>query len=203
MMSSVIRVIVTVYTFARELVRWLFYTIIKALGGTFYIMRYTTIIDITECPQVYSCMSARLIYLHLVLKSGWGQRNLDYCACSIRSLQGNLGLSFAAVRHGLQVLEKYGMIRRGPGGCYVRKFCAPTTPGVRKLTHRQQAAEEQRRREQEMLEAARREREAQTARTEARLEEERQAREARGELPPDWLENSQYKNLAKLVKKPK
>lgn len=166
-------------------------------------MRYTTIIDITECPQIYSCLSARIIYLHLVLKAGWGERNQDYCRCSIRQLQGDLGLTFAAVRHGLQVLEKYGMIRRGPGGCYVRKFCAPTQPGVRKLTRRQQAAEEQRRREQETLEAARRERELQTARTEARLEEERKAREARGELPADWLENSQYKNLSKLVKKPK
>ena len=67
----------------------------------------------------------------------------------------------------------------------------------------QQAAEEQRQREQEMLEAARRERELQSAKTEARLEEERKAREERGELPPDWLENSQYKNLAKMLKKPK
>lgn len=166
-------------------------------------MRYTTIIDVTECPQIYSCMSARLIYLHLVLKAGWGQRNLDYYACSIRSLQGDLGMTFAAVRHGLAVLEKYGMIRRGPGGCYVRKYCNPTQPGARKLTRRQQAAEEQRQREQEMLEAARRERELQSAKTEARLEEERKAREARGELPPDWLENSQYKNLAKMLKKPK
>lgn len=167
------------------------------------IMRYTTIIDVTECPQIYSCMSARLIYLHLVLKAGWGQRNLDYCACSIRSLQGDLHMTFAAVRHGLAVLEKYGMIRRGPGGCYVRKYCSPTQPGARKPTRRQQAAEEQRQREQEMLEAARREREIQSAKTEARLEEERKSREERGDLAPDWLENSQYKNLAKIVKKPK
>ena len=166
-------------------------------------MRYTTIIDITECPEIYSCLSARIIYLHLVLKAGWGQRNLDYCAFSIRSLQGDLGMTFAAVRHGLAVLEKYGMIKRGPGGCYVRKYCNPTQPGVRKLTRRRQAAKEQRQRAQEMLEAARRERELQSARTEARREEERKAREARGELPPDWLEKSQYQNLSKILKKPK
>lgn len=112
-------------------------------------------------------------------------------------------MTFAAVRHGLAVLEKYGMITRGPGGCYVRKYCSPIQPGARKPTRRQQAAEEQRQREQEMLEAARREREQQNAKTEARLEEERKAREERGDLAANWLENSQYKNLAKIVKKPK
>lgn len=159
-------------------------------------MRYTTIIDITECPQIYDCLSARIIYLHLVLKAGWGERNQDYCRCSIRSLQGDLGLTFAAVRHGLQVLEKYGMIRRGPGGCYVRKFCNPTQPGVRKLTRRQQAAEEQRKREQAETELIQRERAAAHEKLERDLAEQRAARAAG---PVDF---SKYPNLSKLTKKP-
>lgn len=164
-------------------------------------MRYTTIIDITECPQVYSCISARLIYLHLVLKSGWGERNQDYCACSIRSLQGDLGMTFAAVRHGLAVLEKYGMIRRGPGGCMVRKFCQPTKPGQRKLTRREQAAEEQRRKEQEQQRIIARERELQHAKLEQELEEQRRTREENARTGgPDW---SKYPNLQKLNKQPK
>lgn len=134
--------------------------------------------------------------MHLVLKAGWGERNQDYCRCSIRSLQGDLGLSFAAVRHGLQVLEKYGMIRRGPGGCYVRKFCAPTQPGVRKLTRRQQAAEEQRQRERAQAELIQRERDAELAKQEKVLAEIRATRAAG---PPDF---SKFENLSKITKKP-
>lgn len=164
-------------------------------------MRYTTIIDITECPQVYTCMSARLIYFHLVLKAGWGERNQDYCACSIRSLQGDLGMTFAAVRHGLAVLEKYGMIRRGPGGCYVRKFCQPTKPGVRKPTRREAAAEEQRKREQEQALIIQRERELQHQKQEKLIEEMRRTREEYDRTGgPDW---SKYPNLQKINKQPK
>lgn len=110
-------------------------------------MRYTTIIDISEYPVLYGCVSARMIYLHLVLKAGWGERNQDYCRGSIRQLQGELGMTFAAVRHGLGVLLKMGMIKKAPGGWMVRKYCAPTKPGARTMTKRQEEAARQRQRD--------------------------------------------------------
>lgn len=110
-------------------------------------MRYTTIIDISEYPVLYGCVSARIIYLHLVLKAGWGERNQDYCRGSIRQLQGELHMTFAAVRHGLGVLLKMGMIKKAPGGWMVRKYCAPTKPGARTMTKRQEEAAKQRQRD--------------------------------------------------------
>lgn len=88
-----------------------------------------------------------MIYLHLVLKAGWGERNQDYCRGSIRQLQGELDMTFAAVRHGLGVLLKMGMIKKAPGGWMVRKYCAPTKPGARTMTKRQEEAAKQRQRD--------------------------------------------------------
>lgn len=110
-------------------------------------MRYTTVIDISEYPPLYNCLSARIIYFHLVLKSGWGEKNQDFCRASIRSLQADLHLSFSAVRHGLDVLVKTSMIRKVDGGFLVRKFCTPAQPGKRAKTRREAQIEETRRAE--------------------------------------------------------
>lgn len=130
-------------------------------------MRYTTVIDISEYPPLYNCLSARLIYFHLTLKAGWGERNQDYCRASIRSLQADLGLSFSAVRHGLNVLTKTAMIRKTNGGYLVRKFCTPTQPGQRAKTRRELQIEETRRAEMkhasELIEKDRAERAAAAA----------------------------------------
>lgn len=110
-------------------------------------MRYTTVIDISEYPPLYNSLSARIIYFHLVLKSGWGEKNQDFCRASIRSLQADLNLSFSAVRHGLHVLVKTSMIKKVNGGYLVRKFCTPSQPGKRAKTRREAQIEETRRAE--------------------------------------------------------
>lgn len=155
-------------------------------------MRYTTIIDISEYPVLYGCVSARIIYLHLVLKAGWGERNQDYCRGSIRQLQGELHMTFSAVRHGLGVLLKMGMIKKAPGGWMVRKYCPPTKPGARTMTKRQEETEKQRRRDAAELkrlsmlidetENETAEQRAAAAAARERNEEERQKRLESGEL---------------------
>jgi len=130
-------------------------------------MRYTTVIDISEYPPLYNCLSARIIYFHLVLKSGWGEKNQDFCRASIRSLQADLHLSFSAVRHGLDVLVKTAMIKKVEGGFMVRKFCAPTQAGTRAKTRREAQIEASRRAEMkhasELIERDRAERAAAAA----------------------------------------
>lgn len=89
-------------------------------------MRYTTVIDISEIPPVYNCMSARLVYFHMALKAGWGERNQGFCRTSYRILMGDLGLTLSAVRHAILVLKKYKLVKDGSGGYWVRIFCPPT-----------------------------------------------------------------------------
>lgn len=85
-------------------------------------MRYTTIIDISEYPQLYRSESVRLVYLHLVLKSGYHDNDRDMCGVSIRRLSMETGLTISATRHALQLLEKYAMIRRQGSMTQVRKW---------------------------------------------------------------------------------
>ena len=85
-------------------------------------MRYTTIIDISEIPQVYTNANVRLVYLHLVLKAGYHEDALDRCLLSIRGVMYQTGLSLSAVRHALHVLEAAGLISRQKGVMHVRKF---------------------------------------------------------------------------------
>lgn len=73
-------------------------------------MRYTTIIDITEMPRLYDNINIRLVYLHLVLRSGYHDHDRDLIVRSIRRLAYEVGISVAAVRHALQVLRSAGMI---------------------------------------------------------------------------------------------
>lgn len=85
-------------------------------------MRYTTIIDITEIPDVYRNSNVRLVYLHLVLKSGYHEDDLDKIKLSVRGIMYGTGLSLSAVRHALQVLEKNGLLEKRDNSTFIRKF---------------------------------------------------------------------------------
>ena len=85
-------------------------------------MRYTTIIDISEIQVIYRNPAARLVYLHLVLKSGYHDHDRDLAQISLRSLMKDTGLTMSAVRHAVQLLEKYSLIRREGMMWKVRKF---------------------------------------------------------------------------------
>lgn len=85
-------------------------------------MRYTTIIDLSEFPAVYRNKNVRLVYLHLVLKSGYHDNDRDLIDISIRNLAWSVGLSVSATRHALHTLEQARMIKRSGPLWHVRKF---------------------------------------------------------------------------------
>lgn len=85
-------------------------------------MRYTTIIDISEYPDLYRNPNIRILYLHMVLKSGYHDDDRDQCRLSIRRLSYDSGLSISAVRHALGVLQKFGLVVSENGIFFVKKF---------------------------------------------------------------------------------
>lgn len=49
-------------------------------------MRYTTIVDISEYASLYRNHNARLVYLHLALRSGYHDNDRDLIDVSVRRL---------------------------------------------------------------------------------------------------------------------
>lgn len=94
-------------------------------------MRYTTLIDITEQPDVYRNVHARLLYLHLALKSGYHDNDRDLIAISIRRLAMDAGLTVSATRHALRVLGDAGLITREGDKLRVLKWIAAPMPTPR------------------------------------------------------------------------
>lgn len=90
-------------------------------------MRYTTIIDISELPALYRSSSCRLLYLHLVLKSGYHDDDRDLVQLSIRRAAIETGLTVSAARHALEQLMKAGLITRQGPLYQVRKFVMERT----------------------------------------------------------------------------
>lgn len=96
-------------------------------------MRYTTIIDIREFPQIYRNDKAKLVYLHLVLISGYHDEDRDQTPISIRQICYDTGLSLSAVRHSLKVLISAGLLTRSGIIWTVKKFVLdkPISPRIR------------------------------------------------------------------------
>lgn len=89
-------------------------------------MRYTTIIDITELEEIYRNRNARLVYLHLCLRSGYRTDDRDRIRISIRKLSWEVGITPAAIRYALQQLEKSQLLTYSEGGTIeVVKFITP------------------------------------------------------------------------------
>lgn len=118
-------------------------------------MRYTTIIDITEFPEIYRNHHVRALYLHLVLTSGYHDNDRDYTRLSIRSMAADTGLTLSATRHALAQLIKYNLVAKTPAGLKVTKWVATIQPTPRrqvKTTQEQADAAAARREQQEQLE---------------------------------------------------
>lgn len=96
-------------------------------------MRYTTIIDIREFPQIYRNDNAKLVYLHLVLISGYHNEDRDQTTISIRQISYDTGLTVSAVRHSLKVLVSAGLLSRNGITWNVTKFVLekPISPRIR------------------------------------------------------------------------
>lgn len=94
-------------------------------------MRYTTIIDITEIPEIYRNINARLIYLHMVLKSGYHDTDRDRTTLSIRSLASDTGITISATRHALSILQKAQLLSRTGDTWIVKKWLIQDTISAR------------------------------------------------------------------------
>ena len=105
-------------------------------------MRYTTIIDISQCPELYRNKNTRLVYLHLVFKSGYHDHDRDLCRLSIRSIAADTGLSVSAARNALQQLTKWQLLSRTGDIWTVRKWVPEQTITTRSKSVRKQQADE-------------------------------------------------------------
>ena len=118
-------------------------------------MRYTTIIDITEYPTIYRNVNARLVYLHLVLKSGYHDHDRDLLTMSFRRLSAETGLSLSAIRHAINCLVKANLLTRQGELWLVKKWIIEQKISTRARTARQQKQidiEAERRRQNEARE---------------------------------------------------
>ena len=102
-------------------------------------MRYTTIIDITEIPEVWRNQNIRNLYLYMVLRSGYHDDDRDILRKSVRNLAADTGITVSAVRHGLLVLQRHGLLVPAAESIYkVTKFVLETKPTKRARTAEQQ-----------------------------------------------------------------
>lgn len=96
-------------------------------------MRYTTVIDISEFRSTYRNLNARLLYLHLALKSGYHDDDRDLIATSIRRMASDAGLTVSAARHALTTLEKDGLVKKTDDGRYrILKWVVAEVPTPRR-----------------------------------------------------------------------
>lgn len=93
-------------------------------------MRYTTLIDISEMPDIYRNPGTRLLYMHLALKAGYHDDDRDQVRLSLRQICGGSGLTLSAVRHALKQLERAKLVERQGDHLVIRKWFmeAPPTP---------------------------------------------------------------------------
>lgn len=94
-------------------------------------MRYTTIIDITEFPAVYKNHHARLLYLHMALKSGYHDQDRDLVPLSLRSMAEQAGLTLSATRHAISQLERAGLLTKEGDRWRVKKWFIENPPSPR------------------------------------------------------------------------
>lgn len=119
-------------------------------------MRYTTVIDIRDFPKVYRNKNARLLYLHLVLASGYHNEDRDLADLSLREMAWQTGLTLSAIRNAIRALLGAHLITK-EGDCWrITKFVLAQAIEKRVTTAKKQQEAETRARIDE--EAATRER---------------------------------------------
>ena len=116
-------------------------------------MRYTQIIDITECPALWRNHATARVYLFMTLKAGYHDDDRGLVRLSVRQIAAGTGLTKSAVEHALAMLTKWKVARRYRGALYVATMVPErpiTKPKSRKNQEREKAiAEERERRDQE------------------------------------------------------
>lgn len=100
-------------------------------------MRYTTVIDISEIPDIYRNQTARLIYLHMSLRAGYHDADRDLVNISIRRLAMEVGVTVSATRHALNQLVRSGLLIRTDQAWKIRKWVEEQTITARARTKRE------------------------------------------------------------------
>lgn len=103
-------------------------------------MRYTTVIDISEFPDIYRNRNACRVYIHMALKSGYHDADRDVIRVSVRRLAADCGISVAASRHALGVLQRAGLVASEAGAWRVRKWVLDVKPTPRRQSNTAPAA---------------------------------------------------------------
>lgn len=85
-------------------------------------MRYTTVIDISEIPEIYRNKNVCRLYFHLCLKAGYHDDDRDIIRQSVRGMSYETGLSLSATRNAIAQLLKHGLLEKTSDSLKVRKF---------------------------------------------------------------------------------
>lgn len=101
-------------------------------------MRYTTIIDISENERIYRNHNARLLYVHMVLKSGYHADDRDIYVKSLRNMAADCGISIAACRHALRLLIGEGLVKQTGNAWTITKFVLEQPIGKRAKSVKEQ-----------------------------------------------------------------
>lgn len=106
---------------------------------------------------MYRNVNARLLYLHLVLKSGYHNDDRDLARISLRTMAADAGLTLSATRHALHILGDAGLVAKEGDAWRVRKWFVadPPTPRTQRNTARASAEGLQDGRPQEVIDAER------------------------------------------------
>lgn len=105
-------------------------------------MRYTTVIDISDMPEVYRNQAARLLYIHMALCAGYHDDDRDLVRQSLRVMAARAGLTLSAVRHALGLLQRAGLVTRECEAWRVKKWFVDTPPTPRRQPKDRRAAHE-------------------------------------------------------------
>lgn len=130
-------------------------------------MRYTTIIDLTEWPDIYHNVNIRCVYMHLVFKSGYHDDDRDQIRTSLRRIAQDTGCTLSAVRHAVRALQKAGLLKIEGKTWHVTKWVVgqAITTRAQQRAQAQAAAktteQQQRARERELQDMERERRQAQ------------------------------------------
>lgn len=90
-------------------------------------------LDIREIPEVYSNRNTRLLYIHLCLACGFGDKNRGRLITTYTRLSVEVGLSKSAVRWSLSRLSKYTLVSvQTIHSQYTRQLCIYVAKKVNK-----------------------------------------------------------------------
>lgn len=158
-------------------------------------MRYTTVIDISEWPELYRSVSVRLVYMHLALRSGYHDDDRDQIHTSLRRVALQTGCTVAAVRHAVRTLQAHGLLRIEGRTWHIKKWTIEQSITTRAQQKAQAAAaaktaeQQQRARDRELQNM---ERERQYAASKMNDEQHQEVREL--------LKSGKLTTIARLTK---